>query len=112
MAAATLRFKIDENLPTEIATLLREAGHDAQTILDQRMGGADDSQIAEACRSETRVLITLDAGFADIRNYPPRDFAGVIVLRTDDQQKARLLSLFRRVLSFIGQDRLLAACGL
>ncbi len=27
-----MRFKLDENLPVEVAELLREAGHDAATI--------------------------------------------------------------------------------
>lgn len=32
-----MRFKIDENLPHEVAALLRNVGHDAVTILDQGM---------------------------------------------------------------------------
>ncbi len=30
-----MRFKIDENLPVEVAELLRRLGHDATTILEQ-----------------------------------------------------------------------------
>jgi hypothetical protein len=32
-----MKFKIDENLPVEIAALLQEAGYDATTILDQEL---------------------------------------------------------------------------
>ena len=35
-----MKFKIDENLPTEAADLLRSAGHDAVTVGEQRLGGA------------------------------------------------------------------------
>jgi hypothetical protein len=36
-------FKVDENLPTEAAGLLANAGHDAVTIRDQRMVGQPDA---------------------------------------------------------------------
>ena len=35
----TLKFKLDENLPTEAAEVLCSAGHDAVTVLDQSLGG-------------------------------------------------------------------------
>ena len=34
-----MKFKIDENLPVEVAELLREAGHDAATAIEQQLGG-------------------------------------------------------------------------
>lgn len=34
-----VQFKLDENLPDEAADLLRAAGHDALTVLDQHLGG-------------------------------------------------------------------------
>jgi predicted nuclease of predicted toxin-antitoxin system len=36
-------FKIDENLPVDIAKLLIKAGHDAITVNDQRLQGAEDA---------------------------------------------------------------------
>ena len=32
-----VRFKLDENLPAELADLFRQAGHDAVTVLDQTL---------------------------------------------------------------------------
>lgn len=66
-----MKFKIDENLPVEIAVLLRDAGYDATTVVDQGLGGSADPGIASVCRNEDRVLVTLDMDFADIRTYPP-----------------------------------------
>jgi hypothetical protein len=34
-----VRFKTDENLPIEAATLLRQHGHDALTVSDQSLAG-------------------------------------------------------------------------
>jgi len=35
-----MQFKVDENLPIEVAELLNVAGHDALTVLDQKLGSA------------------------------------------------------------------------
>ena len=64
-----MRFKVDENLPAEVAELLRAAGHDAVSMLDQNLGGRADRIIADIVRGEKRALITLDLDFADIRAF-------------------------------------------
>lgn len=33
-----MRFKVDENLPVEAAEVLRQAGHEAATVLEQQHG--------------------------------------------------------------------------
>lgn len=78
----SLKFKTDENLPEEVAEevaeLLTDAGHDASTVLDQSMGGDPDPDVASVCLAESRVLVTLDLGFADIlrSNIPASSFSG------------------------------------
>ncbi len=54
-----MRFKTDENLPAEVAELLRSAGHDALTVLDQHLGGHPDRSLGDIVRNEQRSLITL-----------------------------------------------------
>ncbi|MBL8291154.1 MAG: DUF5615 family PIN-like protein [Bryobacterales bacterium] len=91
-----MKFKTDENLPAEAATVLREAGYDAEAVWDEALTGADDTTIAGRIRTEDRVLITLDLDFANIRSYPPEDYPGIIVLRLDRQDKANTLAVIRR----------------
>ena len=45
-----MRFKLDENLPAEAADLLREAGHDAATVLEQEMSGETDPNVGPALK--------------------------------------------------------------
>lgn len=88
-----MKFKIDENLPTEMAGLLGEEGYSALTVLDQSLGGKIDSTIARVCRDEDRAIVTLDLDFSDIRSYPPEDYPGIIVLRPLNQSKKALMNL-------------------
>ena len=76
-----MRVKLDENLPVQLKALFTASGHDAATVVDESLGGAPDAAIAAACIGEERVLITLDLDFADIRTYPPKAYAGIIVFR-------------------------------
>ena len=61
-------FKIDENLPTEFAEILQEAGYDAMTVHQQKLKGEKDPILLEICQQEGRILVTLDLDFANIRN--------------------------------------------
>lgn len=72
-----MRFKTDENIPIEIAEFLRANGHDALSVGEQGLSGEPDSTVAAVCKSETRAIVTLDLDFADIRVYPPQEYADV-----------------------------------
>jgi predicted nuclease of predicted toxin-antitoxin system len=99
-----MRFKVDENLPIEVAEMLRQAGHDAATVLEQHLGGSDDAQLAVLCQLESRILVTLDMDFADIRNYPPAEFPGLVVLRLRQQDKPYVLDVFMRCMQVLDQE--------
>jgi hypothetical protein len=71
-----LRFKLDENVPRKAAALLRDAGHDVRSALEQALGGSSDEKVLAAW-NEARILVTLDLDFGDIRAYPPASHAGI-----------------------------------
>jgi predicted nuclease of predicted toxin-antitoxin system len=77
-----MRLKLDENIPDSACDELAAQGHDVHTVHDESLSGAADPMIGRAATAESRVLVTFDLDFADIRRYPPGTHAGVIVLRT------------------------------
>jgi predicted nuclease of predicted toxin-antitoxin system len=101
-----MRFKIDENLPIEVAEALQQAGHDAATVPEQHLGGSADAQLATLCKREGRALVTLDVDFADIRCYPPAEFPGLIVLRLRQQDKPCVLEVLTRLVQVICREPL------
>ncbi|MDY7093228.1 MAG: DUF5615 family PIN-like protein [Acidobacteriota bacterium] len=98
---ALVRFKLDENLPTEAVQFLQEAGLDAVSVLDQDLGGQRDTLIAEVCRTEGRILLTFDTDFANIRAYPPENSAGLVVFRLRTQETEYLLKMLERFLMLL-----------
>ncbi len=101
-----LRFKVDENLPCEVAELLRTHGQDATTVGDQGLRGSLDSDLSRICRSEGRVIVTLDLDFSNIRAYPPTEHPGIIVLRVQHQDRATVLSVVRSLLPLLASEPL------
>ena len=93
-----MKFKIDENLPSEFAALLIGAGFEAATVGEQALSGAADTALLERSHAESRVLVTLDLDFGDVQAHPPGTHSGVIVFRCKSQDKLTLLSLLRRTL--------------
>lgn len=107
-----MRFKIDENLPVEVVELLVSEGHNALTVNQQNMQGISDDKLIRVCKTEKRILITLDTDFSDIRRYPPKEYYGIILLRSFNQSKANPLRLIEKILSELKREKVTRALWL
>jgi predicted nuclease of predicted toxin-antitoxin system len=94
-----MKFKTDENLPTDATAILMERGYDAASVHEQQLAGHPDNEIAIVCRSEERVIVTMDLDFADIRNFPPADYFGIIILRPEVNSIPRIGRLLLRAIA-------------
>src|ERR1700752_5241417 len=86
-----MRFLVDANLPLSIAPRMRSLGHEAADVREIGMGTADDSVIAHHARENGFCLLTRDKDFGDIRNYPPANYAGIVVLNLPDDTVAHVV---------------------
>ena len=84
-----MRFKLDENLPVELAPELRAMGHDTDTVADEGLCGEADPAVVEAASIADRILLTLDKGIADVRSQRR---AGVVLFRPDSAGRRAVLS--------------------
>lgn len=75
------RLKLDENLSRHLKAPLSALGHDVQTVADQGLLSEPDPVVAEAARTEGRMLLTLDVGLADLRKYAPGSHPGIVLFR-------------------------------
>ena len=96
-----MKFLVDAGLPVWIVAYLAEAGHDGVHARQLGIGGAPDHIIAERARDEKRCIITRDFDFGDIRAYPPRDYAGIVVLTMPrDRGSPYIRLLLERLMQF------------
>jgi len=100
------RFKLDENLPARAGDALRKAGHDVRTVLEQDLGGAADPVVFEACGAESRVLVTLDLDFADIRRRGVSESPGILVIRVGRQDVRTVCAAIRSALPDLERESL------
>jgi len=76
-----MKLLLDENLSPAHAQSLREDGFDAVAVNEIGLGGSSDEKVRAAAIEQGRVLVTLDADFANILRFPPGDTPGVLRLR-------------------------------
>jgi predicted nuclease of predicted toxin-antitoxin system len=94
-----MHFLVDASLPSSTATLISSLGHTGTDVRDIGLGDADDEDIA-AYAQERR-----DFDFADVRNYPPAEYAGIAVVDLpNDWLVASILQVIR---GFVIQEELL-----
>jgi predicted nuclease of predicted toxin-antitoxin system len=84
--------KLDENLPDSVAGILRNAGHDVALARDQNLAGSDDPHLLAVASAEGRILVSLDRGFANVLQHPPRGKSGIVVIRLHSQTLIQIRS--------------------
>ncbi len=75
-----MRFLLDADLPRSSDDVIRRYGHEAVDVRDVGLRNATDEEIARYAQAERLCLVTGDFDFSDIRNYPPHEYAGIVVL--------------------------------
>ena len=60
-----MKFKLDENLGSMAAVLLRQVGFEVSTVPEQGLCKASDGRLIQKCRDEERCLVTLDLEFGN-----------------------------------------------
>ncbi len=91
-----MRFKLDENLPLEIVADLRTAGHEIDSVYEQRLAGAPDEAILAAAHRERRILLTMDKGIGDLRRLASSSFSGIVLFRPRATGRRTTLEFVRR----------------
>ena len=79
-----MRFKLDENLPVEFASLFRRSGHDAVTVLDQGLGGARDHDLLDL--GLARILRRFEGRHAPLAGPAPQPLRLDLRAQILDQQ--------------------------
>jgi predicted nuclease of predicted toxin-antitoxin system len=93
-----MKFKLDENLPFEIAEVFLDAGHEIDSVQSEGLTGASDPTILNRVQVENQILLTMDKGIADVRAYPPSLYPGIVLFRPASSGRGEVLRFVRETL--------------
>jgi len=75
-------------MPRLAVAVLAKLGHQVEFTKDIGLSNDFDKVIAARAQATQAALVTRDLDFADVRNYPPEQFFGIVVLRVPDEALA------------------------
>ena len=75
------RFFVDEDLPRSLVRALREAGLEADHVIDGGLRGQPDGAIFNHATTNGMTLVSADLGFANVLRLPPGAHGGIVVAR-------------------------------
>ena len=90
-----MKIKLDENIPVQLAEMLANLGHDADTVADEELKGQPDLKIWQVAQGSERFLITQDLDFSDVRAFVPGSHHGVLLVRLGNPSRRALLERLR-----------------
>lgn len=99
-----MKFLLDENLSPLHARTVRDMGHDAVSVVEAGLSGSDDEVVRAVAIAEERVLVTLDADFANVLRYPPAETPGVVRLRIHPATEYAIDEMLRGVIPRIAEE--------
>ena len=104
-----MKLFLDENLSSLQAKTLRDAGFDAVSVVEAGLSGAPDETVRDFAVGSSRVLVTLDADFANILRFPPAGTPGVLRLRIHPATEDAIREALRTALAIL-KDTDLSGC--
>jgi hypothetical protein len=81
---------LDHCVPRRYARLLKAWGYDVRLSTEYLDADAPDTDIIALAVKLDAVLLTADLDFANVLDYPPADFGGIIVMRYAIEDEAQL----------------------
>ena len=96
-----MKLLLDENLSLQHAQNLRAEGYDAEGVVEAGLGGESDANVLLFAIAHSRVILTLDADFANVLRFPPEHTPGVIRLKVHPPTEANIRETILRALRLL-----------
>lgn len=89
----SLRLLLDQMLDVDVASALRQLGHDVVSASELGLATADDSEILARAILDDRTLLTLDEHFGDWTVLPLSEHPGVVRIKANPTNTGNVLAL-------------------
>jgi|SRR5436309_781062 len=99
----SLRFFSDQCVPTEITETLKRQAHEVTVLRDVLPIRSIDPVVIAKAQALGAILISLDGDFADIVDYPPSDYGGIIAIQLKNHPETIPL-LMQQLVAFLSAN--------
>ena len=93
---------MDQCVPRAVSEALRAAGYSTEILRDHLPTDAADQVVIAYAQTIDAILVTLNGDFADIINYPPASFGGIIALQVKSHPET-LPAIVLRLLTYLSE---------
>jgi predicted nuclease of predicted toxin-antitoxin system len=97
---------VDQCVPRKFLRELRSWGYDASPVSEHIKADSPDTAVIALAQQLDAVLLTVDLDFSNIFDYPPANFAGIMVMRYEIQDEVALMATLRQALLDLYRDDL------
>lgn len=97
---------LDHNVPAKFMRLLNEWGYEASRLTEYLDADAADIDVIALAQTLDAVLLTIDLDFANILDYSPANYAGILVMRYQAAVEAAVIVTLRQALDDLYRDDL------
>lgn len=95
---------LDHCMPRRYQRLLSEWGYPVALLTEHLPADAPDSDVLQTAQQLDAVVLTVDLDFANIIDYPPKQYAGIVVLRYQARDQDALDQTLKTAFSDLYQD--------
>jgi predicted nuclease of predicted toxin-antitoxin system len=95
-----LRFLADHCVSNSTVQTLREANHEVLRLRDVLPVESSDTIVITKAQEIEAILLSLNGDFADIVNYPPKKYKGIVALQMRNRPEI-LPKLMARLIAYL-----------
>lgn len=97
---------LDHCVPRRYLRLLHEWGYDASLMIEHLPSDSSDIDVIGLTTTLDAVLLTVDLDFANILDYPPADYRGIVVMRYQVENETDVDTALKLALTDLYRDGL------
>ncbi len=98
-----MRFLADVGISPRIVAWLREAGHDAVHLREEKLRRLPDRDIFAKAEQENRIVLTFDLDFGEILALSGNRTVSVVLFRLHNARTLHVIDRLRAVLRLSGE---------
>lgn len=96
----SLKFFADHCVPESVVNAISNAGHEVLRLRGHLPVDSTDAEVITRAQQLDAILLSLNGDFADIVNYPPADYNGIVALQVENHPEV-LPSLLKTLTAYL-----------